>query len=244
MQMILKSFYLLMGLLLTIPSMSQSKYAGTFEHKESGLKVSITSKSDNYEVQMLHQGTLYMGTAVDFLGFISGTYGYNGQQVEFSFSRILGQYFLSSDGTDIPMTKVSEAAQKLSGSAVAATTQATTTPTNALEKQWWQRLAGKRLLYLYTGNGFSEKWHYDLCSNGTYAYADDASYTSGGNFSAITANNATGTWKVVNKNNAVFLLLSSKQNGNREFRIGTRQASNEVGLNDKRYFITTNERCR
>lgn len=237
-----KGFTLLSCLIFSFSVMSQSKYQGTFEHKESGLKVSITPNADNYDVQMLYQGTLCTGAAVNVLGFISGTYEYNGQQTAFSFSRILGQYFLTSDGMDIPMIKTSDTPQVLKGSG--STLTVTAAPTTALEKQWWQRFAGKRLLYLYTGNGYSEKWHYDLCSDGTYAYADDASYTSGGNFSAVTANNATGTWRVISRENAVFLLLNSKQNGNREFRLDKRQAANEVALNNKRYFVTTNERCR
>ena len=238
-----KGFALFICLMVNLYAMSQSKYQGTFEHKESGLKVSIKPETDSYGVQMLYQGTLCKGTAVNLLGFISGTYEYNGQQVGFSFSRILGQYFLTSDGVDIPMTKTSDTPQVLKGSGSTLSAVAAVPPT-AIEKQWWRRLTGKRLLYLYTGNGYSEKWHYDLCSDGTYAYADDASYTSGGNFSAITANNATGTWRIVSRGNAVFLVLNSRQNGNREFRLDNRQASNEVALNNKRYFVTSNERCK
>ena len=76
------------------------------------------------------------------------------------------------------------------------------------------------------------------------AYTDDASYTSGGNFSAVTANNATGTWRIISRGNTVFLVLISRQNGNREFTLGNRQASNEVALNNKRYFVTSNGKCK
>lgn len=240
------SFIFFLLITIQFSAMSQSKFDGTFENKQYELQISVKKENVAYAVQFVFRGKYYKGTATDFLGYITGTYDFDGRAIQFSFSKILGQFYFTSEGTDVPLSKIAETAQQLKGSKpnTISNSTASNIPTTTLEKQWWQRLKGKRLLYLYTGNGYSEKWHYDLCSDGTYAYADDASYTSGGNFSAITANNATGTWRIVSKGNAVFLLLISNQNGNREFTLSNKQASNEVALNNKRYFLTTNERCR
>ncbi|NJK83233.1 MAG: hypothetical protein HC912_04875 [Saprospiraceae bacterium] len=49
----------------------------------------------------------------------------------------------------------------------------------SVSKQYKQRITGKRLLYLYTENGSSEKKYYDLCTNGTFYYYSNFSYLSG-----------------------------------------------------------------
>jgi hypothetical protein len=77
-------------------------------------------------------------------------------------------------------------------------------PVSGLAKEWTQLIRGRRLLYLYTGNGMADKWYYDLCSNGTYTYGSDNSYSSQ-DFSAVSVDDASGTWQVQTEGNTLFL---------------------------------------
>lgn len=229
-------------LVLQVETIAQLKFNGTFENKEYNLMMTVKKMSQNYEVFFLFNGDVYRGTAKDNLGFISGNYEFNSQKIIFSFSKILGQFFFTSEGKDVPMIKISETISTLKPKVKEKTPVVSKAPLNSTEKAWRQRIAGKRLLYLYTGNGYSDKWFFDLCSNGTYVYGDDTSYTSGGNFSAVVANNESGTWAIQTRNGNTILVLISK-NSKREFTINPRSASNEIDMNGKRYFIYTNNSC-
>lgn len=112
--------------------------------------------------------------------------------------------------------------------------------------EWQQRIQGKQLLYLYTGNGYSEKTTIDLCRSGTFYYAGDGSYTSGGyaQFSYVGQNANQGIWKVLTKNGQAVLVLFFNNNTIAEYALSKRPAANEIGLNGKRYFIQTAAACR
>lgn len=107
-------------------------------------------------------------------------------------------------------------------------------------------LRGRRLLYLKTGNGLAEKWFYDLCSNGTYVYSDDTSYSSyggGADFNAYTNGGGSGTWRVGLEGNVAYLELRP-HSGQPSVYVLTAGARGEIRLQGRRYFLTTNERCR
>lgn len=236
----MNNYTLLVLFLCHFSTSAQSKFNGTFENKKYDFFMTVEKKTQNYQVKLLFQGVLYSGTATDILGYINGNYNFNSKAFNFSFSKVLGQFYFTSEGVDIPMLKTSETITALKAQPVAKTSTSSTKESNP----WAERIKGKRLLYLYTGNGYSEKWFFDLCSDGSYANGDNTSYTSGGNFSATTANGGSGTWKVVANGNVFTLQLKANNGSTREFRINKRTTSNEIDLNGKRYFITQNQRCR
>lgn len=106
-------------------------------------------------------------------------------------------------------------------------------------QQWKQRINGKQLLYLYTGNGLSDKITMDLCASGRFAYYSNSSYMSGGHsqFSYAGRDSNSGTWKVLARNNQAVLVLFYDGGNVEEYELSNRQAGNEIGLNGKRYFI-------
>jgi hypothetical protein len=112
-----------------------------------------------------------------------------------------------------------------------------------LTTQWQQRLNGKRLMFLQTGNGSSDKVTYDLCSQGTFVFASNTSYLSGG-FSAAGADDDRGTWRLVQRGQVAYLVLQSPKSGTRELELQPRSAANEVSLGGKRYFVVASEVCR
>jgi hypothetical protein len=129
-------------------------------------------------------------------------------------------------------------AQSVASSIVFSRPTATT-----LTNQWQQRLNGKRLMFLQTGNGSSDKVTYDLCSQGTFVFGSNTSYLSGG-FSAIGTDEDRGTWRLVQRGNVAYLLLQSPKSGARELELRARNAANEVSLGGQRYFLVPSERCR
>ncbi len=114
-----------------------------------------------------------------------------------------------------------------------------------IAQQWQQKIKGKQLLYLYTGNGLSDKWSYDLCPNGRYVYRSNSSYSSGGyaDFSYAGQDGAAGRWRVTARGNEAYLVLQSDNGEVSEFAISARQAGNEIGLNQKRYFLQASQYC-
>ncbi|ARK10326.1 hypothetical protein [Fibrivirga algicola] len=107
-------------------------------------------------------------------------------------------------------------------------------------------LRGRRLLFMKTGNGLAQKWFYDLCSNGTYIYSDDTSYSSyggGGDFSAYTRDGGSGTWRVGLEGNVVYLELRP-HNGQPSVYGLSPGEQGEIHLQGRRYFLTTNQSCR
>lgn len=113
-------------------------------------------------------------------------------------------------------------------------------------QQWITKLKGKQLLYLYTASGYSEKYSYDLCVNNTFVSAGDNSYTStgyGSNASGVTSGGGSGTWKIISQDGVSSLVLTFNNGQVKSFEITARSASNEVGLNGKRYFIQASTSC-
>jgi len=106
-------------------------------------------------------------------------------------------------------------------------------------------LSGKHLLYLYTASGYTERKDIYLCaSGGFYQSTDLGGFTpnesNGSSFGSLRA--AHGTWKV--SPNGAKLVLSFRNGGTVEYQISKRQASNEIGLNGKRFFVQSQDKCR
>jgi hypothetical protein len=110
-------------------------------------------------------------------------------------------------------------------------------------EQWRNALIGKQLLYLYTGNGYSEKLSFDFCANGIFVKDGDTSYSSGGDFSAVTQGGGSGTWRVAA--GAQVTLTLTYRDGN-VAQLSLQQAPNgtSVLLNGKKYFVRESSVCR
>lgn len=108
--------------------------------------------------------------------------------------------------------------------------------------QWEKAFRGRRLIYLSTRNGLSQKWYYDLCSNGEYAYRNDTNYLSG-EFSQSFENSEQGTWRVVMRGTAIYLECSPR-NKDSYLKTIAPLAQGEVSLEGQRYFLDTNQKCQ
>ena len=98
---------------------------------------------------------------------------------------------------------------------------------------WQQALSGKHLVYLYTGNGYSERFDLYLYANGSFSTRSDTSSLSM-NGSGATAGGGEGSWRATP---AGQLVLSYHNGNNQVYQLAPRQAGNEVSLNGKRFFV-------
>lgn len=383
---------------LSLSGQAEDHFPGYYVNETSALTVQILdSKEGQYAVLLTFQGVEYAGEATILLGLLHGTYIYQGNKIPFSISRILGQYFLTSEGYDLLLDKrplpaevqknpgqnsnkqttstITQNSAKATGSLIrddeagyavhlpaqwtaqrlddgsyqalfdgqqsriitisphnysdlnrlikessasiqqngvqvtlvspiqnwgtngamarytgsaqgqkfslqaiglmsphgggltlgiyelntdqqislellqsmANTVKWSKPPVNQMAQTWQNRLTGKQLLYLYTGNGLSEKWSYDLCTNGSFQYVSNSTYLSGNfseTFSAAGQNTQGGHWRLTTKQSQPVLVLTNHSGEVFEFTLTTRSAGNEIGLNGKRYFIQPSEHCR
>lgn len=102
-----------------------------------------------------------------------------------------------------------------------------------LDKVWNSALAGKHLVYLYTGNGYSERKDLYLGSDGQFAQRNDASSASM-NGSGYLAGGGDGRWQVLPGGQLV-LQFNNGQTGT--YTLAPGQAGNEVLLNGRRFFV-------
>ncbi|MBK8041459.1 MAG: hypothetical protein IPK21_01655 [Haliscomenobacter sp.] len=116
---------------------------------------------------------------------------------------------------------------------------------SALAQQWKQRVSGKQLLFLQTGNGSSDKITIDLCPAGRFEYYSNSSYMSGGfsQFSYAGQDTNSGTWKIIARGSQPVLQLFFDSGSLQEYQLSVRQAGNEIGLNGQRYFIQPASNC-
>jgi hypothetical protein len=128
--------------------------------------------------------------------------------------------------------------------AVAKSVSFSTPVVSDIVRQWKQAIAGKQLLYLKTANGMSDKWSYDLCSNGNFIYKSQTSYLSNSYSDAFTANlsnNETGIWKIVSKGQQAYLVLSFQDGSTSEFALS--YEGEALYLNQRKYFIQPLKYC-
>ncbi len=98
---------------------------------------------------------------------------------------------------------------------------------------WEQALRGKHLVYLSTGNGYSERFDLYLLANNTFVSRSDMSSLSV-NGSGAAANSVDGSWRITGDGQLVLNYQNGRAN---TYKLEPRQASNEVALNGRRYFV-------
>ena len=116
---------------------------------------------------------------------------------------------------------------------------------SALAERTRSLLAGKKLTYLYTGSGYSERKDIILCSNGMFYQSLDMGGFSpndvdGPSFAATGGKR--GRWSV--SANGMKLVMVFETAGTVEYALSARQASNEVGMNGQRWFVQAQNVCR
>lgn len=100
------------------------------------------------------------------------------------------------------------------------------------------RYANKKFLHVFTGNGYSEKWAYYLFENGTFYFKSNASYLSGDtytDFSAATASNEGGRWRIECKGQQEILVLN--WNSGEQGRLLIQHTSGGYLLGKTKYFL-------
>ena len=118
--------------------------------------------------------------------------------------------------------------------------------TSSLAEQWKQKIKGKRLDYYYTGNGMADHYIIHLCSEGTFVYKNDNSYSSNNaytDFSYASAGADAGKWQVVAKGTQPTLILRFNDGRVWEYPLSPGKAGNEILLNGRRYFVQAGTMC-
>lgn len=113
-------------------------------------------------------------------------------------------------------------------------------------RQWRQRIAGQQLLYMRTSGGISDKWSYDLCSDGSFYYQSNTSGMSGGASVMTYAGQSknSGSWKIQSEGNEAVLYFYFSDGGTASYRLSEPpNTTQSVHLNDRRYFIQPNNNC-
>jgi len=113
-------------------------------------------------------------------------------------------------------------------------------------RQWRQLISGKQLLYMHTSGGLSDKWSYDLCSDGSFYYQSNSSGMSGGSSVLTYAGQSknSGSWKIQSEGKDAVLYFYFSDGGTGSHRLSSPSNSTEVvHLNDRRYFIQPNKSC-
>lgn len=101
------------------------------------------------------------------------------------------------------------------------------------DRLWTSALSGKHLLYLYTGNGYSERKDLYLGNDGRFAQRNDASSASM-NGSGFVAGGGDGSWQIMPGGQ----LMLQFNNGNvGTYSLAPGKAGNEVLLNGRRFFV-------
>ena len=119
--------------------------------------------------------------------------------------------------------------------------------TSSLAEQWKQKIKGKRLDYYYTGNGMADHYIIHICSEGTFVYKNDNSYSSNNaytDFSYASAGADAGKWQVVAKGAQPTLILRFNDGRVWEYPMSPGKAGNEILLNGKRYFVQAGTMCQ
>lgn len=116
-------------------------------------------------------------------------------------------------------------------------------PASAGNNQLENAFRGKHLLYLYTASGFSERTDIYLCSSGAFIFRVNSSSLSA-NGSGAVGGNSDGRWKISSSGSSASLILQFSNGSSRQYSISARQASNEIGLNGKRFFVQNHNQCQ
>ncbi|AXE17541.1 hypothetical protein DR864_07245 [Runella rosea] len=82
-------------------------YVGTFKAEQADILLNITQRNNRYEGVFVAEGKRYNCVANRVVAGVSGTYSDNGQDIEFSLGKLLGEYFITTQGVTIPMKRTS-----------------------------------------------------------------------------------------------------------------------------------------
>ena len=102
--------------------------------------------------------------------------------------------------------------------------------------EWYQRLAGQQLVYIYVGSGYRTREQTYLCSDGTFlTNQESGSVTSLG--TSASGDNSAGHWAITDDN------LTLAFSGGDTVTYTLSLADGTLYLDDWRYFWTDNDRC-
>ncbi len=105
-------------------------------------------------------------------------------------------------------------------------------------------LAGKHLMFLYTASGYSERKDIYLCSSGTFYQSTNMGGFSPGDVGGPSfgaSGGKSGSWAI--SANGQKLVLRFQQGGTTEYLLTARGASNEIGMNGRRWFVQAQTVC-
>lgn len=88
-------------------SQNPDPYVGTFKAEQADIVLNITQRNNRYEGIFTAEGKQYNCVATRVVAGVSGTYSDNGQSIEFSLGKLLGEYFITTQGVNIPMKRTS-----------------------------------------------------------------------------------------------------------------------------------------
>ena len=109
--------------------------------------------------------------------------------------------------------------------------------------EWQTLLRGKQLIYLYTGNGYSERRDIWLCPSGSFYLTFDGSSLSNLGSGVINSQNR-GTWRATGAAGGGAQLILRFQDGQtRYYELSRRPSAGEIALDGARYFIKPHNQC-
>ncbi|MEI7581494.1 hypothetical protein [Runella sp.] len=88
-------------------SQTPDPYVGTFKAEQADIVLNITQRNNRYEGIFTAEGKQYNCIATRVVAGVSGTYTDNGQAIEFSLGKLLGEYFITTQGVNISMKRTS-----------------------------------------------------------------------------------------------------------------------------------------
>ena len=154
----------------------------------------------------------------------------------------------SANGSGVVVVAITDEANATDGfstaAAIANSIQFFQPKVSATAEKVRSLLAGKRLIYLFTGNGYSERKDIVLCSNGVFYQSLDMGGFSAGNVdgpSFAATGGKRGRWSV--SANGGKLVMAFDTAGTVQYTLSARQASNEIGMNGQRWFVQSQTVC-
>ncbi|WP_273211604.1 hypothetical protein [Runella zeae] len=120
----MKTLFLLCFTMISYSLFAQNDadFTGVFENTQTGIVLSMSQKNGRFEGLFTVQNQRFTCVAVHVDGGIGGTYRDGNRNVEFSLLRLLGEYFVHTEGVNIPMKRVSQVTSPSAGSSSTATT--------------------------------------------------------------------------------------------------------------------------
>jgi hypothetical protein len=131
----------------------EDHYPGTYTGAEGQVGIALAKNNDGtYQGYLEVQGQRYnYNGAVKMLGMISGSYNYQGNEVGFSVSRLLGIYYLTSEGISIELSKTANTANLKPVQVNNQTPAAVTTPSASTQVS---AVSGNRFNDVHNGYAF------------------------------------------------------------------------------------------